>query len=31
MIDAATDYLGTEPAEEENEAVDAVEPPPVIH
>jgi hypothetical protein len=31
MIDAATDYLGSEPVEEESETVEAVEPPPVIH
>ncbi len=31
MIDAATDYLGGEPVEEEVENIEAPEPPPVIH
>ena len=30
MIDAATDFLGSEP-EEENESAEAIETPPVIH
>lgn len=31
MIDAATDYLGGEPVEEEVEEIDAADLPPVIH
>jgi hypothetical protein len=32
MIDAATDYLGGEPVEEEiDNSEEALEPPPVIH
>ena len=31
MIDAATDYLGGEPVEEEVEEIDATDLPPVIH
>lgn len=31
MIDAATDYLGSEPTEEDTDSAEVAEPPPVIH
>lgn len=31
MIDAATDYLGSEPTEEDSDEGEVIEAPPVIH